>query len=342
MTGTETVQSFNVPNYSGILYNKANTKTPFLNMISGRVRYTNSVEFVCGQYYTSEEGAIPSISETASLTAPTATFITRTQMSNVTQIFMESVAISYAKQSNMATLSGVNIAGQLANPQDELSFQTAQKMDKIKRSIEKTFIQGTYNKATTDATVNKTRGMVKAITTNVVTAGTKPLDIWLVNDAQQKIYDAQGDISNLYLWTNTVGLNQLQADAIKWGMKMGEPYMSAYGVQVWDIILPLGTVHIALGEFLPSGTALVLNFEVIGPVEQLVPGKGNFFLEPLAKTGAGEKYQIFGQIGLDHGPEWYHAKITGLTTTFTKPTPTIDVNVTNSTDAPVNTKEVSA
>ena len=125
-------------------------------------------------------------------------------------------------------------------------------MDKIKRSIEKTFIQGTYNKATTDATINKTRGIVEAITTNVVTAGTKPLDIWLVNDAQQEIYDAQGDISNLYLWTNTVGLNQLQADAIKWGMKMGEPYMSAYGVQVWDIILPLGTVHIALGEFLPS------------------------------------------------------------------------------------------
>ena len=160
MTGAETVQSFSCPNYSGLLYNKANTKTPFLNMISGRVKYTNSVEFVCGQYYTSEEGAIPEISETASLTAPTATFVTRSPMSNVTQIFMESVAISYAKQSNMATLSGVNLAGQQANPQDELSFQVARKMEKIKRSIEKTFIQGTYNKATTDATINKTRGMV--------------------------------------------------------------------------------------------------------------------------------------------------------------------------------------
>lgn len=341
MKGTETVQSFSVPNYSGILYNKANTKTPFLNMISGKVRYTNSVEFVCGQYYTSEEGAIPAISETASLTAPDATFVTRAQTSNVTQIFMESIAISYAKQSNMATLSGVNIAGQVANPQDELSFQTAQKMDKIKRSIEKTFIQGTYNKATTDATVNKTRGIVEAITTNVIAAGTKPLDIWLINDAQQEIYDAQGDISNLYLWTDTIGLNQLQADALKWGMKMGDPYMSIYGVQVWDILLPLGVVHIALGEFLPSGTALLLNFDVIGPVEQPVPGKGNFFLEPLSKTGAGTKYQIFGQIGLDHGPEWYHAKITGLTTTFTKPTPTIDVNVTNTTSDPVNTKEVT-
>lgn len=137
MTGAETVQSFSCPNYSGLLYNKANTKTPFLNMISGRVKYTNSVEFVCGQYYTSEEGAIPEISETASLTAPTATFVTRSPMSNVTQIFMESVAISYAKQSNMATLSGVNLAGQQANPQDELSFQVARKMEKIKRSIEK-------------------------------------------------------------------------------------------------------------------------------------------------------------------------------------------------------------
>ena len=70
MNGTETVQSFNCPNYSGLLYNKANTKTPFLNMISGNVKYTNSVEFVTGQYFSSEEGEIPEISETASLTAP--------------------------------------------------------------------------------------------------------------------------------------------------------------------------------------------------------------------------------------------------------------------------------
>ena len=42
--------------------------------------------------------------------------------------------------------------------------------------------------------------------------------------------------------------------------------------------------------------------------------KGNFFLEELAKVGAGVKYQLFGQIGLDHGPEWYAGKITGLST----------------------------
>ena len=50
-----------------------------------------------------------------------------------------------------------------------------------------------------------------------------------------------------------------------------------------------------------------------------MPGKGNFFRELLAKTGAGEKYQIFGQFGLDYANELYHGKITGLATTFTKP-----------------------
>jgi len=72
---------------------------------------------------------------------------------------------------------------------------------------------------------------------------------------------------------------------------------------------------------LPPGTVGIFNPDVISRVEQPVPGKGNFFMEELAKIGAGTKYQIFGQIGLDHGPEWMHAKITGISTEFVKPKP---------------------
>jgi hypothetical protein len=85
------------------------------------------------------------------------------------------------------------------------------------------------------------------------------------------------------------------------------------------VVTPIGVVYLYLGECLPAGTALLLNLDVLAPVYQPVPGKGNFFLEPLAKAGAGEKYQLFGQIGLDHGPEWYHGKFTGISTDFEKP-----------------------
>ena len=319
MTGAETAQSFSVLNYAGLLYTRSNKKTPFLNMISGHRKYTNSVEFITGQFYENEDAEIPEISETASLTAPTASFVTREQKTNVTQIFMESVAISYAKQSNMGTLSGVNLAGQSANPQNELDFQVARKMEKLARSIEKTFIQGTYNKATKDGEVNKTRGLISAITTNVKDLEGAALDMWAINDMLVKMKNNGADISNLTLWATSIQISQINGSAIEAGFEVGKPYENAFGIRITDIICPAGTVHMAEGEFLPEGTALILNVPAIHPVEQPVPGKGNFFLEDLAKTGAGEKKQIFGQIGLDYGMEFLHGKFTGIKTTFTKP-----------------------
>ena len=302
-----------------MLFNKGNTRTPFLSMIGGKTGYTNSVEFVLGQEYASEEGDIPNISESGSLKAPDASYITRSQNTNVTQIFMDSVAISYAKMSNMGTLAGANIAGQTANPQNELDFQVANKMSKLGRSLEKTFLQGTYNKATTDKEVNKTRGMYEAITKNVVEAEGKPLNIWLLEQAVKKIADANGDVSNLYLWTDNTGINQIHGNAVEMGVSVGDFRANEYGIRIKDLMLPTATIHIAEGQFITAGTALLLNFDVIRPIEQPTPGKGNFFLEPLAKTGAGEKYQLFGQIGLDYGNELYHGKITGLSTEFTPP-----------------------
>ena len=35
-------------------------------------------------------------------------------------------------------------------------------------------------------------------------------------------------------------------------------------------------------------------------------------MEELSKVGAGTTYQIFGQVGLDHGPEWMSAKFTNI------------------------------
>jgi hypothetical protein len=62
--------SFGVLNYSGMLFNKGNTRTPLSAIIGGRAKTTNHVEFVTGQEYTAGgDGSQPEISENASLTA---------------------------------------------------------------------------------------------------------------------------------------------------------------------------------------------------------------------------------------------------------------------------------
>ena len=316
---TGTIMSFAVPGYSGMLYEKGNNRTPLLTSIINNIRYTNSVKFVLGQEYTEEDGAIPNISEQGSLTAPDPTYITRSQKYNVTQIYHETLAISDAKKSNMGTLSGVNIEGQYANPQTELDFQIARKMSKIRKSMEKAFVNGTFNEATADNEVNKTRGLVSAITTNTKAMGSAPLDLWAVEELMHSIAMSGGDITNLTLFCDYTTRMQLVGNAVELGLPVGRPYETEYGIRVEDLLLESGVVRIMTGYELPSGTALLLNMPAIHPVAQPVPGKGNFYLEELGKTGAGEKYQIFGQMGLDYGMEFLHGKFTGIATTFTKP-----------------------
>lgn len=331
--------SFGVLNYSGMLFNKGNTRTPLSAIIGARPKLTNHVEFVTGQEYEGGgAGSQPAITETASLTAPEPTVVTREQKTNVTQIFHESVGVSYAKESNMGTLSGVNIANQEANPINELDFQVAAKMQKVNRDIEYTFINGVFAKATSDAQANKTRGLVTAITTNTKAMASKPLGLWDIADMVKKIYGANAPTEGLCLWCDATTLFQINADAVQNGLTVVPAAQEINGIALSSVVTPIGVVYLYLGECLPAGTALLLNLDVISPVFQPVPGKGNFFLEPLAKTGAGEKYQLFGQIGLDHGPEWYHGKFTGIAQTFTAPTYSRSVFIANDTKNPVVTK----
>jgi hypothetical protein len=313
------ITSFASPNYSGMLFNKGNTNVPFSTLIANRSKITSSVEFVTGSEYQSGGGTQPAISEEASLTAPYATFVTRSQKTNVTQIFQETVMISYTKESNMGTLSGVNISGQIANPPTEMDFQIAARMQKIARDIEATFVAGAYSKATTDAEVNKTCGIMTAITTNILNLDGAALRVWDVADAMRKIYEANAPTSGLVLWVDPVAMFQINADAEQNGLTIVPSARNINGLAISSLLTPFGEIGLYLGQFLPAGYVGLFNPSVISRVEQPVPGKGNFFMEELAKVGAGIKYQIFGQLGLDYGPEWYHAKIGNIATTFTKP-----------------------
>lgn len=308
--------SGNTPNYSGMLFNKGNTKTPFSTMIGAKRKYTNHTEFVTGQEFETAQGSQPSISEAQSLTAPDSSVVNREQKTNVTQIYQESVGISYAKESNMGTLSGLNVAGQQANPINEEDFQVAAKMAKVGQDIEYTFINGVYHKSTGDTDANQSRGLLNAITSNILDADGKPLSFMLVCEALKCIKDSNGDITNIVLGLDSTSRLQLNADATANGLTIAESGRDINGIAVDKVITPLGTVYLRDLKYLPAGTIALFDPFIMAPVEQIVPGKGNFFIEELAKTGAGTKKQIFGQMGLDHGPEWYSAKIMNLSTSM--------------------------
>ena len=317
-----TATSFAVPNYSGMLFVKGNARTPFSTLIGANPLVTNHVEFTCGQFWQAKTGTQPAISETDSLTAPQATVTTRTQKTNVTQIFQYSVDVSYGKMSNMGTLSGINVANQAANPQSELDFQVAATMAQAAADIEYTFLNGVYAKAANDAQANKTKGLLAAIETNVVsgTTGTSNDQVvssltWdLVTEALAKIHKQGGVISNYVLGVDSTAMIQLNKNAIDNKMTIVPASREINGLALNTIVTPLGTVALVLMDTLPAGTAVIFNPAMMHPVYQPVPGKGNFFLEPLAKVGASEKYQIFGQLGLDFGMEYLSAKITGILT----------------------------
>ena len=137
--------TWNLPNYAGELFTADPTQTPLLSMIGGLTggKQTDNFEFPTAVLFDYPEAAQPEISESASATAPTASAIARSQESNVVQIHQEVIDLTYAKQSNGGRMSGINTAGQNPNPADEKAWQIQQKLIKIARDVEFSFINKT-------------------------------------------------------------------------------------------------------------------------------------------------------------------------------------------------------
>lgn len=317
---TNVMTSHNLVNYSGMLFNKGDTRTPFSTMIGGKRGYTTSWAFPTSIDYETGGGVSqPAITETASLTAPNAAFTTRTQNSNVCQIYQEALSVSYAKQSSMGQLAGLNIAGAQANPATELDFQVTNAMAKIANDVEYVFLNGVYQDGNYDDVAYKTRGIMNAIETNVQDGAGAGLGYWIITELLEKIGNAGGSLDGLVLMTNARNILQLNADANSNGMTIAPSERTVNGIALRTLITPFGEIGIVQNQRIAAGNALIFNPAYCKPVEMPVPGKGNFFLESLSKTGAADSYQIYGQVGLDYGAEWCHGKITGLSTEFTAP-----------------------
>ncbi|MFE3449631.1 DUF5309 family protein [Nonomuraea sp. NPDC059194] len=81
------------------------------------------------------------------------------------------------------------------------------------------------------------------------------------------------------------------------------------GVSVMTIETDFGRLNIMLNRHMPTSTLQVVSLEECTPVFLPIPGKGFLFVEELAKAGAAEKRQIYGEIGLRYGNERAHGKL---------------------------------
>ncbi len=307
--GTGTV--FNLPNFAGQLYTATPAVTPFLSLIRGNAVKTDNFQFSTGVEYSHEAPSQPAISENDSLNAPAAVSYVRSQNTNVTQIFHEKVSVTYAKQSSGGRLSGVSSSLEGNCAPNELDFQTARALEKIARDVEYTFINGVYQLAGNSSQANKTRGMLEAVGT-VVDCNNAVLSQRLLDSAFKAAYDAGADFTDMVLVCSPAVKQYLSTIyASQAGFNLPDS-RNVGGVNLQTIETDFGPLRILLDRFMPAGVLLGADISCIRPVEQDVPDKGNFFREPLSKTGAAEEYQIFGQIGLDHGPAWKHFKITNI------------------------------
>lgn len=314
---------WNLPNVDGMLFNKSKISTPLMSRIN-TVKVSDNNEFAMGAGWDLESVSQPDISETGSLTAPAAVSYVKANETNVAQIYQKQISVSYQRLANSGRLrypesgtSGYGYStypGQSAAP-DEWMFQVEAAMAQVRSEMEYTFLNGTYELATSAASAFRTRGIITASTTNTVAAGSATLSKTLLDELLKEMADnnADFDAGNFVIMVNSFQKQQI-SDLFSYE----PPSRTEGGSNIQRIFTDFAAMDVVYNHRVPAGTLAIVDTSKLAVVFVPVPGKevndSYMILEPLSKTGAGESWQLFGMVGLDYGSSIYHGTITGLAT----------------------------
>jgi hypothetical protein len=310
--------SYDLPNYVGELFNITPNDTPFLSAIGGMTggksvtskQFTwQTVDNAAAAQTAVVEGADPTYGERS-----------RSEVTNVTQIMQYGVQVSYTKQAATGNLSGESIIGNQP-VQDELAFQLDMAMKRAARDIEFSFLQGTYVADTDVSTARKTRGLQTAISTNhfyndTVGDGTgtaQALDQAAVDAVLKQMADSGAPFEAPVIMANSFQKQKLSS-IFSSALSLAPRDRNIGGVNISTIETDFGQIGIVYDRHMPTDEIFVVDLAFCKPVFLDIPGKGHFFVEPLAQSGAAYKFQVYGEIGLEYGPELFHGKVTDLTT----------------------------
>lgn len=305
--------TYDLPNFHGELLELGRNDTPFLSAIggiTGGVRTVRSTEFEWQAFDLRAPENDRQRLEGAD--APEASARVRMNITNVVEIHQEAVDISYTKLAATGQFSGANIDAS-DTPLNEVAWQVQQAIRQIARDVEASFLTGAYQRPTDNTRPRRTRGLLEAITTNVVDALDEDLTAEMVLDLMQAVYDSGGirEGETRALMCNSTQKRRLSKVFVS-EAGYQETSRNIGGVNVTAIETDFGPLHIMLVPALPQDTIVVSSLEVCRPVALEIPGRGVLFAEPLARTGASERVQLYGELGLEYGAETQHGKIVRL------------------------------
>ena len=251
--------------------------------------------------------------------APAAQNRTLSQAQNVIEIHQEAATLTYLAQSDK-TLTGVvpiptgSANMPVQNPRS-IHWQLQTAIDTIAQDVNFAFLNGVYSDpANTAITALQTRGILTAMLTNVFDQSA---------DVGTTVTTYKAYVEKLMLqivtntgfnpddtWTILAGPNEFNNVQAAYESKTTPPYdREIAGLKLRQIYTRAGVLNLVLEPDMPAQYFAICNLGVVGPVGMPVPGKGIIFAEELARTGSNEPWQVYGQLGIDHGPEFVHGKL---------------------------------
>jgi len=297
--------SYDLPNYVGELFNITPNDTPFLSMMGGMTggKSVTSKQFTW-QTVDNAAAAQTAVVEGAD---PTYAERSRSEVINVTQIMQYGVQVSYTKQAATGNLSGQAIIGNQP-VQDELAFQLDMALKRAARDIEFSCMQGTYVADTDVSTARKTRGLGAALTTNKTDAGDDALTQADIDATLKLMADSGAPFEQPVLFANAAN-KQLISGFYSNSLALAPRDRNIGGVNITSIETDFCDLGVVYERHIPTTQVFIVDMAFVKPVFLDIPGKGHFFVEPLAQSGAAYKYQVYGEFGLEYGPEQFHGNI---------------------------------
>jgi hypothetical protein len=309
--------TYNLPNYHGELFTITPTETPFLSAIGGinSAKATKATEF---EWQTVDRRA--STANNVALegaAAPTGAERSRSNVSNVVEIHHSAIEVSYTKLAAKGAFGGINVAPQWDDlVADELALQTQAELESMAVDIEKSFLSGVYQKPANNSTARQTRGVLTAITTNVqANAGTpRALTKAIVDNALKAGFDNGAKLPQDKTVFMVGSAQKVALTNVYATPTLNQPTRDRTigGVAVDTLVTDFGTFGVMLNRWMPAGQIAIVDLSVCYPWFLEIPGKGLLFTEELARTGASRKFQLYGEIGLEYGPELNHILIKDL------------------------------